>query len=98
MSNLFNIHSPSKHFFHSSKTDIPINEDLTVFLISITLIIVVLTIFMIWSIWLCSHLCGCGWKFMLKMKKNIEWWMSPSNAREIIKSKEVVFLGDIHEI
>ena len=98
MSNLFNIHSPSKHFFNSSKTDMPINEDLTVFLISITLIIVVLTIFIIWSIWLCCHLCGSGWKLMLKFKKNIKLWMSPSNAREIVKSKEVAFLGDIHEI
>ena len=87
MSNLFNIHSPSKYFFHSSKTDMPINEDLTVFLISITLIIVVLTIFMIWLIWLCCHLCGCGWKIMLKF-----------NAKEIIKSKEVAFLGEIHEM
>ena len=98
MSNLFNIHSPSKYFFHSSKTDMPINEDLTVFLISITLIIVVLTIFMIWLIWLCCHLCGCGWKLMLKFKKNIELRMSPSNAKEIIKSKEVAFLGEIREM
>ena len=98
MSNLFNIHSPNKHFFHSSKTDMPINEDVTVFLISITLIIVVLTVFFIWLFWLFCHVCGCGWRFMLKFKKNIELWMSHSNAREIIKSKEVVFLGDIHEI